>query len=77
MECKRLVERHSLSTHHYGGAAKDKRSRFALWRAGESLYDFVEAMRLTVASLGDRDTTCAMVGGITALVVGAEVVPDE
>jgi len=31
---------------------------------------------LTVSGLGDRDTTCAMVGGIVALSAGAASIPD-
>lgn len=44
---------------------------FALWCAANSLHSFEDALWLTVAGLGDRDTTCAMVGGIVALAVGA------
>lgn len=40
---------------------------FALWCAGERLDSYEEALWLTVSGLGDRDTTCAMVGGIVAL----------
>lgn len=40
---------------------------FALWCAAKRMDHFEEAMWLTVAGLGDRDTTCAMVGGIVAL----------
>lgn len=43
---------------------------FALWCAARHLDDFEEAMWCTVAGLGDRDTTCAIVGGIVALRVG-------
>jgi ADP-ribosylglycohydrolase len=39
---------------------------FALWSAARHLDDFVEAMWHTVSGLGDRDTTCAIVGGIVA-----------
>ena len=39
---------------------------FSLWCAARHLGDFVEAMWTTVAGLGDRDTTCAIVGGIVA-----------
>ncbi len=31
----------------------------------------------TVSGLGDRDTTCAIVGGIVALAVGPEGIPRE
>ena len=40
---------------------------FALWCAARHLESFEEAMWQTVAGLGDRDTTCAIVGGIVAL----------
>ena len=48
---------------------------FALWCAGRHLNDFEEAMWWTVAGLGDRDTTCAIVGGIVALHVGEVGLP--
>ena len=40
---------------------------FALWCADRHLDSFEDAMWATVSGLGDRDTTCAMVGGIVAL----------
>lgn len=40
---------------------------FTMWCAARHLDDFEEAMWTTVAGLGDRDTTCAIVGGIVAL----------
>jgi ADP-ribosylglycohydrolase len=40
---------------------------FCLWCAANCLDDFEEAMWRTVAGRGDRDTTCAIVGGIVAL----------
>jgi len=43
---------------------------FALWCAGRHLSDFEAALWWTVGGLGDRDTTCAIVGGIVALFVG-------
>ena len=43
---------------------------FALWCASRWLEDFEGAMWATVSALGDRDTTCAIVGGIVALRVG-------
>lgn len=49
---------------------------FALWCAARHLDDFEEAMWCTVAGLGDRDTTCAIVGGIVALRVGRGGLPD-
>ncbi len=40
---------------------------FVLWSAAQNLNNYEEALWLTVSALGDRDTTCAMVGGIVAL----------
>jgi ADP-ribosylglycohydrolase len=40
---------------------------FCLWCAGGSLQSFKEAMWRTVEGLGDRDTTCAIVGGMLCL----------
>jgi ADP-ribosylglycohydrolase len=39
---------------------------FCVWMAAHHGTDFADAMWKTVAGLGDRDTTCAMVGGILA-----------
>lgn len=50
---------------------------FALWCAGEQLTNFEEAMWLSVSGLGDRDTTCAIVGSIVALYTGVEGIPQE
>jgi ADP-ribosylglycohydrolase len=50
---------------------------FVLWCAGEYLSDFEKAMWNTVSALGDRDTTCAMVGGIVACYTGPEAIPIE
>jgi ADP-ribosylglycohydrolase len=47
---------------------------FALWCAAYNLDDFEDALWNTVAGLGDRDTTCAIVGGIVAL--SAPVIPN-
>lgn len=41
---------------------------FSLWCALRHHDDFVEAMWNTVAGLGDRDTTCAIVGGLVGLI---------
>ncbi len=43
---------------------------FALWAAARNLGSFEGALWETVEGLGDRDTTCAMVGGIVALATG-------
>jgi len=40
---------------------------FVLWCAAHNLADYETAFWQTVSGLGDRDTTCAMVGGIVAL----------
>jgi ADP-ribosylglycohydrolase len=39
----------------------------SLWCAARHLNDYEEALWTTVSALGDRDTTCAIVGGIVAL----------
>ena len=46
---------------------------FALWCAARHLDDYVEAMWTTVAGLGDRDTTCAITGGVVVLARGAGI----
>ncbi len=48
---------------------------FVLWCAGEWLDNFEEALWHTASGLGDRDTTCAMVGGIVAMYVGRAGIP--
>ena len=48
---------------------------FTLWCAARHLDDFEAAMWTTVSGFGDRDTTCAIVGGIVALYVGNEGIP--
>src|SRR5262249_212503 len=48
-----------------------------LWCAARHIDDFETAMWETVSALGDRDTTCAMVGGIVALRVGHDGIPRE
>jgi ADP-ribosylglycohydrolase len=48
---------------------------FAVWCAARHLDDFEEALWTTVSGLGDRDTTCAIVGGIVALSVGRDGIP--
>lgn len=40
---------------------------FALFCAARCIDDYVAAMWTTVSGLGDRDTTCAIVGGIVAM----------
>ncbi|MFH7026841.1 MAG: ADP-ribosylglycohydrolase family protein [Heteroscytonema crispum UTEX LB 1556] len=50
---------------------------FALWCAAQHLDNYEKALWLTVSGLGDRDTTCAIVGGIVALSAGVESIPAE
>ena len=50
---------------------------FALWCLGKCFGDFAEAMWTTVSGLGDRDTTCAIVGGILVLRRAALPFPDD
>ena len=57
------------------GATAQDTVPFVLWCAGECLDDYEEALWLTVSGLGDRDTTCAMVGGIVALSAGEGSIP--
>ncbi len=40
---------------------------FVLWSASQRLDSYEDALWITVSGLGDRDTTCAMVGGIVSL----------
>ncbi len=48
---------------------------YTLWCAAQHLDDYEEALWLTLSGLGDIDTTCAIVGGIVSLHVGAEGIP--
>jgi ADP-ribosylglycohydrolase len=48
---------------------------FCLWCAARHPDSFDDALWLTVSGLGDRDTTCAIVGGIVAAGVGIEGIP--
>lgn len=50
---------------------------FALWCAARHLDNYEEALWLTVSGLGDRDTTCAIVGSIVALATGIENIPAD
>jgi ADP-ribosylglycohydrolase len=50
---------------------------FALWCVGERLDNFEEAIWLTVSGLGDRDTTCAIVGSIVVMYTGTNAIPKE
>lgn len=48
---------------------------FALWCAARHLESYEEALWATVSGLGDRDTTCAMAGGVVALCAGRASIP--
>ncbi len=48
---------------------------FTLWCAAQHLDNYEEALWLTISGLGDRDTNCAIVGGIVALSAGVEGIP--
>ncbi|WP_085998862.1 ADP-ribosylglycohydrolase family protein [Pedosphaera parvula] len=50
---------------------------FTLWCAARYLHDYQEALWTTVAGYGDRDTTCAIVGGIVNLSTDATSIPAE
>jgi ADP-ribosylglycohydrolase len=48
---------------------------FALWCAARHIDHYEDALWATVSGLGDRDTTCAIVGGVVALATGRESIP--
>lgn len=50
---------------------------FCLWCSARHIDNYTEALWNTVSGLGDRDTTCAIVGGIVALSAGPQGIPDE
>lgn len=50
---------------------------FALWCAAGHLDDLEDALWTTVSGLGDRDTTCAIVGGIVAARTGIRALPTD
>ena len=50
---------------------------FCLFSAGENLDDYEKALWQTVSVLGDRDTTCAIVGGIVAMYSGVKSIPQN
>ena len=67
-----------------GGAAAQTNIEFIQWWEPELppgflrgiMDDFEAALWSTVSGLGDRDTTCAIVGGIVALSVGYKGIPE-
>jgi ADP-ribosylglycohydrolase len=48
-----------------------------LWLAARHLGDYAEAVWATVSVPGDRDTNCAIVGGIVAAATGRDGIPAE
>jgi ADP-ribosylglycohydrolase len=48
---------------------------FTLWCAAGWLHDYEEALWFTVSQSGDRDTNCAIVGGIVAGYAGIDSIP--
>jgi ADP-ribosylglycohydrolase len=48
-----------------------------LWVAAHASGGFEDALWQTVSALGDRDTTCAIVGGILALRAGRDGIPQR
>jgi ADP-ribosylglycohydrolase len=48
---------------------------FCLWVAARHRSSYEEALWTTVSGLGDRDTTCAIVGGIVSMSAGVETIP--
>jgi ADP-ribosylglycohydrolase len=50
---------------------------FTIWCAARHIDNFEAAMWATVSGLGDRNTTCAIVGGIVALHVGDRGIPQD
>lgn len=50
---------------------------YVLWCAAQYLDNYEEALWFTVSGFGDRDATCAMVGGIVACYTGSEAIPQE
>ena len=60
-----------------GGRSRPDTVPFCLWCAAKYLDNYEEAMWATVSALGDRDTTCAIVGGIVACYTGVEGIPPD
>jgi ADP-ribosylglycohydrolase len=48
---------------------------FCLWCITRHLRDYEAALWTTVAGLGDRDTTCAIVGGVVAMATDEPAIP--
>jgi ADP-ribosylglycohydrolase len=48
---------------------------FCLWVAAHGLDSYEDSLWTTVSGLGDRDTTCAVVGGIVVMSAGFDRIP--
>lgn len=69
------VERAVTRLGNGSGVSSQDTVPFCLWAVARHTRDYAEAMWTTVSGLGDRDTTCAIVGGIIA--AGSAEVPAE
>jgi ADP-ribosylglycohydrolase len=50
---------------------------YVLWCAAAHLTNYTEALWVTLSASGDRDTNCAIVGGIVAAYTGINAVPQQ
>ena len=50
---------------------------FALWCCAQHIDDYTRALWLAVKAGGDRDTICAIVGGVVACFVGEDAIPQS
>lgn len=50
---------------------------YCIWCAANYIDSYENAMWATLSGLGDRDTTCAIVGGIVVMYTGASDIPAE
>lgn len=50
---------------------------FSIWCAAHNLNNFEEAIWKAISILGDRDTICAIVGGITIMSTDERKVPKD
>lgn len=69
------VERAVSALGNGSGVSSQDTVPFCLWCVARHPRDYAEAMWTTVSGLGDRDTTCAIVGGIVA--AGEVEIPAE
>ncbi|MFO7564111.1 MAG: ADP-ribosylglycohydrolase family protein [Enhygromyxa sp.] len=70
-----VVERAVAALGNGSGVSSQDTVPFCLWCVARHPRDYAEAMWTTVSGLGDRDTTCAIVGGIVA--AGGAELPAE